>query len=97
MANIEIYTTALCPYCLSAKRLLERKGLSYQEYQLDQDPVQGPALIREMVERAGRRTVPQIFINGHHVGGSDDLLAAERSGNLENWLTAATDAVATTN
>lgn len=84
MASIEIYTTQWCPYCIRAKRLLDSKGLTYQEIGVDQDPAQAQV----MVERAGRRSVPQIFINGEHIGGSDDLLAADLSGDLELLLTA---------
>ena len=79
MNRIEIYTTAICPYCVSAKQLLQRKGLDYEEVRIDTDPVRRD----EMLARsAGRRTVPQIFVNGTHVGGFDDLVAADRSGRL---------------
>ncbi len=84
MASIEIYTTPWCPYCIRAKRLLDSKGLTYREIGVDQDPAQAQV----MVERAGRRSVPQIFINGEHVGGSDELLAADVSGDLESLLNA---------
>lgn len=70
MRTVEIYTTPYCPYCLAAKRLLSKKGVSFQEIDVSQDP----ALREAMTKRAGgRRTVPQIFIGGVHVGGSDDL------------------------
>ncbi len=79
MNRVEIYTTAICPYCVSAKQLLQNKGLAYEEVRIDVDP----ALREEMLARsAGRRTVPQIFVNGTHVGGFDDLVAADRSGRL---------------
>lgn len=70
MKTIEIYTTPYCPYCLAAKRLLAKKGVSFTEIDVSRDP----ALRQAMTTRAGgRRTVPQIFIGGKHVGGSDDL------------------------
>ncbi|HEY0178773.1 MAG TPA: glutaredoxin 3 [Dokdonella sp.] len=79
MKRVEIYTTAICPYCVSAKSFLKRKGLDYDEVRVDLDP----ARREEMLQRsAGRRTVPQIFIGGVHVGGYDDLVAADRSGRL---------------
>ncbi|NCT67041.1 MAG: glutaredoxin 3 [Rhodanobacteraceae bacterium] len=79
MNRVEIYTTAVCPYCVSAKGFLQRKGLDYEEIRVDLDPVRRD----EMLARSqGRRTVPQIFINDVHVGGYDDLVAAERSGRL---------------
>lgn len=83
MADIEIYSTAACPYCTAAKNLLKAKGLSWRELRIDVDPVARAA----MLERApGARTVPQIFINGAHVGGFDQLAAAERSGRLDALL-----------
>ncbi|UXI66939.1 glutaredoxin 3 [Tahibacter amnicola] len=79
MVKVEIYTTAICPYCVAAKNVLKMKGLSYEEMRIDTDPARRD----EMLTRAaGRRTVPQIFINGTHVGGYDDLVAADRSGKL---------------
>ncbi|WP_257387966.1 glutaredoxin 3 [Tahibacter caeni] len=83
MARIEMYTTAICPYCVAAKNVLKAKGLDYSEIRIDSDP----ALRDEMLQRSGgRRTVPQIFINGQHVGGHDDLVAADRSGRLAQLL-----------
>ena len=83
MADIEIYSTAICPYCIAAKNLLKAKGLSWREIRIDTDPAARAA----MLERSGgRRTVPQIFINDHHVGGFDDLVAADRSGKLAELL-----------
>ncbi|HUD43100.1 MAG TPA: glutaredoxin 3 [Dokdonella sp.] len=83
MIDVEIYSTAICPYCVAAKQFLERKGLSYREVRIDTDPQQRML----MLERSGgRRTVPQIFINGTHVGGFDDLVAADRSGRLEGLI-----------
>ena len=72
MAKIEVFTKFFCPYCSRAKALLERKGVEYQEIDLTMDRAGFDA----MVDRAGgARTVPQIFIDGKHVGGSDDLAA----------------------
>jgi glutaredoxin 3 len=83
MPDIQMYTTAVCPYCVAAKNLLKSKGLEWQEIRIDTDP----ARLSEMLERSsGRRTVPQIFVNGAHVGGFDDLAAADRSGKLATLL-----------
>ena len=83
MAMIEIYTTPLCPYCLRAKRLLNQKGVPFVEIDLWQQPGQR----EEMMRRAqGRRTVPQIFIDGRGIGGSDDLHALEAAGRLDPLL-----------
>ena len=85
MANVEMYTTQVCPYCVRAKDLLKRKGVSITEYRVDTDD----AKREEMLERSGgRRTVPQIFINGQHVGGSDDLHALDSKGELDGMLNA---------
>lgn len=83
MALIEIYTTPWCGYCMAAKRLLQRKGVAYEETDVSGDP----ARRQEMMRRAhGRHTVPQIFIDGAHVGGSDDLHALDRAGKLDPML-----------
>lgn len=83
MATIEIYTKAHCPYCDLAKRFLEERGNDAVEYRVDLDP----GRLQEMLARSGgRRTVPQIFVNGAHVGGYDDLVAAHRSGRLATLL-----------
>ncbi len=83
MAKVEIYTKAFCGYCFRAKRLLDGKGVTYQEY----DITLGGPKRAEMIDRAhGRTTVPQIFIDGAHVGGSDDLAEAERAGRLDALL-----------
>lgn len=83
MADIEIYSTAACGYCMAAKNLLKSKGLAWRELRIDTDPAARAA----MLQRApGVRTVPQIFINGVHVGGFDQLAAAERSGRLDELL-----------
>ena len=85
MAEIEIYTTFMCPYCARAKSLLDKKGQSYNEIDVSYDA----AKREEMTQKAGgRRTVPQIWINGTHVGGSDDLYALEREGKLDAMLAA---------
>jgi glutaredoxin 3 len=85
MIDIEIYSTAFCGYCNAAKRLLQARGLAWREFRVDQDPAARAA----MAERTdGARTVPQIFINGTHVGGFDQLAAAERSGKLQELLQA---------
>mgnify|MGYP003580952445 CR=1 FL=1 len=79
MAKIEVFTKFFCPYCSRAKALLERKGVEYQEIDLTMDRAGFDA----MVERAGgARTVPQIFIDGKHIGGSDDMAALDARGGL---------------
>ncbi len=79
LSLVEIYTTAICPYCVFAKTFLKQKGLEFEEMRIDLDP----ARIEEMLRRSGgRRSVPQIFVAGAHLGGFDDLLAADRSGRL---------------
>jgi len=83
MKSVEIYTTPTCPYCLAAKRLLTKKGVGFAEIDVSRDP----SLRIAMTERAGgRRTVPQIFIGGAHVGGSDDLHALDHDGKLDPML-----------
>jgi glutaredoxin 3 len=83
MAQVEIYTTPLCPYCWRAKRLLESKGVAFVEIDLWQQPERRG----EMVERAaGRTTVPQLFVDGRAIGGSDELAALERAGKLDALL-----------
>ncbi|PQA51814.1 glutaredoxin 3 [Amnimonas aquatica] len=84
MAKVVIYTTQVCPYCVRAKQLLQRKGVAYEEVDVSFDAAQRLAL----VERTGRRTVPQIFINDEPVGGSDELHALERAGRLDGLLAA---------
>ena len=83
MKQVEIYTTPICGFCRIAKRLLDQKGVSYTEI----DVMMAPGKRDEMTKRAnGGRTVPQIFINGYHVGGNDDLVAANQSGELDKLL-----------
>lgn len=83
MAKVEIYTKAWCPYCSRAMRLLQDKGAEPVEY----DITMGGPKRAEMLERApGRTTVPQVFIDGRHIGGSDDLAALDRAGKLDPLL-----------
>ena len=82
MKPVRVYSTRICPYCMLAKRLLGNKGVSFDEVMVDRDDV----LRAEMMQRSGRRTVPQIFIGDHHVGGFDDLAALERAGQLDPLL-----------
>ncbi len=85
MATVEIYTKFLCPYCTRAKSLLRAHGATFDEH----DITMGGPRRREMIERSGgRTTVPQIFIDGHHIGGSDDLAALDRAGGLAPLLKA---------
>ncbi|MCL2656584.1 MAG: glutaredoxin 3 [Betaproteobacteria bacterium] len=83
MAKILMYTSAVCPYCIRAEQLLTRKGVSaIEKCRVDLDP----ALRDRMIELTGQRTVPQIFINGRHIGGCDDLYALDRAGGLDPLL-----------
>lgn len=83
MRQVEIYTTPFCPYCWRAKRLLQARGVTFEEIDLWQEPGRRG----EMVERAeGRTTVPQVFIGGRGIGGADDLAALERDGRLDELL-----------
>ncbi len=82
MPKVEIYSTAICPYCVRAKRLLEHKGVDFVEIRIDGDLEQ----MRIMMERSRRRTVPQIFIDDQHVGGFDDLARLESYGKLDTML-----------
>lgn len=85
MQPVEIYTSPLCGFCHAAKRLLNQKGVAFSEIDVWANPDRKP----EMIQRAqGGRTVPQIFIGEHHVGGCDDLFALERAGKLDPLLTA---------
>ena len=85
MPEIIVYTTDMCPYCYRAKRLLEQKGCAFTEIDVSLDP----AKRAEMAQKSGGvRTVPQIFIGGKHVGGSDDLYALEAEGKLDPLLAA---------
>ncbi len=82
--SIDIYTKDYCPYCHMAKQLLQQKEAAYNEIAIDGDQ----QLREKMIERAGRQTVPQIFINDQHIGGYDDLAALERAGLLNEMLQA---------
>ncbi|UFN51457.1 glutaredoxin 3 [Roseomonas sp. OT10] len=85
MAKVEIYTTPFCPYCARAKALLSRKGASFEEF----DAPHGSTAREDAIRRSGgRTTVPQIFIDGQAIGGSDDLAALERAGKLDALLSA---------
>ena len=80
-----MYLTAACPFCQSAERLLEKKGVTdIEKVRVDLQP----ALRAEMMKRSGRRTVPQIWIGGRHIGGCDDLYALEHAGQLDALLKA---------
>lgn len=82
MQPVLMYTTRICPYCVMAKRLLASKGVTPEEVRIDEDP----ARREEMMQRTGRRTVPQIYIGATHVGGFDDLAALDRAGQLDRLL-----------
>ncbi|HLT25767.1 MAG TPA: glutaredoxin 3 [Zeimonas sp.] len=78
-AKVVMYSTAVCPYCQRAEQLLKARGVeTIEKIRIDQDPAERD----RMIERTGRRTVPQIFIGEHHVGGYDDLAALDRDGKL---------------
>lgn len=77
-----LYTKPLCPYCSAAKALLHEKGVGFQEIDIGRDE----ARREEMIQRTGRRTVPQIFVGTHHVGGFDDLSALDQRGGLDPLL-----------
>lgn len=82
-AKVEIYTWQTCPYCIRAKKLLQDKGVMFEEYRIDGDE----SARRKMAQRAhGRNTLPQIFINDQHVGGCDDLHALDAAGKLDPLL-----------
>ncbi|MBI2379689.1 MAG: glutaredoxin 3 [Gammaproteobacteria bacterium] len=82
MAEVLVYTSLVCPYCVQAKRLLDSKGVAYEEIRIDLDALRR----QEMMDLSGRRTVPQIFINRQSIGGCDDLYALERAGTLDTLL-----------
>lgn len=82
MARVRMYTTAVCPFCQMAERLLQGKGAEIDKVRVDLDPAQRAA----MMEKTGRRTVPQIYIGDTHVGGYDDLAALDRAGKLDPLL-----------
>ncbi len=82
MPKVEVYCTPYCPYCIRAKNLLQSKGVEYEEIRVDQSPEKQ----QEMIKRANRTSVPQIFIDDYHVGGCDDLFDLEAAGELDNKL-----------
>jgi glutaredoxin 3 len=83
MAEVEIYTRMFCPYCTRARALLRDKGAAFVDIDIEEEPKRRA----EMIRRAGgRTTVPQIFINGEHIGGCDELVALERAGELDPKL-----------
>lgn len=84
MASAIIYSSAICPYCVAAKNFLRSKGIAYEEVRIDLDPVRR----EEMLSKARRTSVPQIFFGDVHIGGFDDLVASDRSGRLAEILAA---------
>lgn len=82
MAKVVMYTTAVCPFCINAKHLLEGKGVAFEEIRVDRDP----PLREKMMADSGQRTVPQIWVGDTHVGGFTDLWALEKSGKLDDML-----------
>lgn len=83
MPKVDVYSTAWCPFCVRAKMLLQQKGVTFTDLDVERDP----SLRQQMVDRApGSRTVPQIFIDDYHVGGCDQLFALERQGELDSLL-----------
>lgn len=88
VSPVTLYTTAWCPFCVRAKQLLDHKGNAYHEIKVDGQP----ELRQEMMQRSGQRTVPQIWVGQHHVGGCDELYALERSGQLDTLLAEAEQA-----
>ncbi|MFW5427132.1 MAG: glutaredoxin 3 [Methylophagaceae bacterium] len=82
MAKVEIYSTAICPYCTMAKQLFDRKGVKYTEIRIDSDS----AKRQEMMQKSRQRTVPQIFINNEAIGGYTDLVAIDREKKLDDLL-----------
>lgn len=83
-AEVTIYSTTFCPYCVRAKQLLERKGVAYKEINLSNE---APEVRVELMQRTNHRTVPQIFIKDQFIGGFDQLYALEREGKLDSLLT----------
>lgn len=82
-ANVIVYTTTVCPYCVRAKQLLQRKNVAYQEVDLSTEPTE---VRTELMAKTKHRTVPQIFINDQFIGGFDQLYALERQGKLDELL-----------
>ena len=86
MARVEIYTKGFCPYCSRALALLQAKGAAFEEYDISMG---GPKRAEMLARVPGHTTVPQIFIDGRHIGGCDDMMALERAGTLDGLLSAA--------
>lgn len=84
MPDIKIYSTAVCPYCVAAKNFLKQRGQTWDEIRIDLDP----EVRKRIVEQTGRTSVPQIFIDGRHIGGFDDMVALDRAGGLAPLLEA---------
>lgn len=84
MADVVIYTRNGCPYCTQAKSLLNSKGAAFKEFNASENP----DIRQEMIQRSGRNTFPQVFVNGQHLGGCDDIHALDRSGKLDPLLAA---------
>ena len=82
MLDVVMYSTGYCPYCSRAKELLESKGVVYTDIRVDEHPEKR----EEMIAKSQRRTVPQIFINGHAIGGYDDMYALDQTGQLDKLL-----------
>lgn len=82
MQSVIVYSKSWCPYCVRAKRLLQAKNVSFQEIDVEKEP----ARLAEMMQKSGRRTVPQIWVGDTHVGGCDDLYALESAGRLDPLL-----------
>jgi glutaredoxin 3 len=88
VARVDVYGTVVCPYCVRAKRLLEARGIPYEEHDVGADP----DLRDEIVRRSGRRTVPQIFIDDRPIGGFEELAALDSSGTLAGLVAQVDDA-----
>jgi glutaredoxin 3 len=84
MPIVQMYATAICPYCVRARQLLDRKGVAFEEIRVDRDRDQ----LRAMIQRSNRTTVPQIFIGDYHVGGYDDMARLDDAGKLDALLEA---------
>lgn len=82
-AKVEMYATSFCRHCVDAREFMQEKGIEYEEYLLDLMPHEK----YEMIERCSQKSVPQIFINSHHIGGLTDLLELDSSGKLDKLLT----------
>ncbi|OTG84039.1 glutaredoxin 3 [Acinetobacter sp. ANC 4648] len=84
-ADVKVYSTTVCPYCVRAKQLLERKGVAFTEINLSNE---APEVRMELIQNTKHRTVPQIFINDQFIGGFDQLYALEKEGKLDSLLAA---------